>query len=124
MESAQLCADIFAGRRASIICSSDPSLTIKALRFTVARGRQHHVIDVIDTAKGNLLTLPELDVARRFVSGESHMRIAAARMVSRATIRGQLAGIYDKLAVHSKIELAEAVRPLHMTWRLRASANR
>lgn len=92
--------------------SDTASLRLGALRFTIARGSQHHVVSVMGTVRGSLLGAAELDVARRVVAGESRVRIAAARGVSGATIRNQVARIYEKLGIHSKVELIQAFRSL------------
>ena len=89
-----------------------PSLTVGVLRFSSVHGRQHHVIGVMGTAKGSRLTSAEFDIARRIIAGDSDVRIAAARSVSSATVRNQIASIYDKLAVHSKVELIAALSAL------------
>ena len=89
-----------------------PSLTVGVLRFSSVHGRQHHVIGVMGTAKGSRLTSAEFDIARRIIAGDSDVRIAAARSVSSATVRNQIASIYDKLAVHSKVELIVALSAL------------
>ena len=92
--------------------SDAASLQLGALRFTVLRGALHHVVSVLGTVRGSLLGAAERDVARRVVAGESHIQIAAARGVSGTTIRNQIARIYQKLGIHSKIELIQTLRSL------------
>lgn len=61
-------------------------------------------IPLIDT-----LAPSELSVADRFAKGMTHSQIAALLHVSPHTVRNQLAQVYQKLGVHSKIELMRAM---------------
>lgn len=61
-------------------------------------------IPLIDT-----LAPSELNVANRFAKGMTHSQIAAILHVSPHTVRNQLAQVYQKLGVHSKIELMRAM---------------
>lgn len=94
--------------------SDRESLMLGALRFTVARGQQYIVVSVMGTVRGGLLGSAELDVARRVASGDCNAQIAIARNVSIATIRNQIASIYQKLGIHSKIELIDRLTPLEL----------
>lgn len=57
----------------------------------------------------NTLAPTELNVADRFAKGMTHSQIAAILHVSPHTVRNQLAQVYQKLGVHSKIELMRAM---------------
>lgn len=52
------------------------------------------------------LTDAELDIALWILQGESNKRIAARRGTSVRTVANQIAGIYQKLGVTSRAELA------------------
>ena len=52
------------------------------------------------------LTAREIDVARRFGMGLSHVDIATELHISPATVRNHLTNIYSKLAIGNKVELA------------------
>ena len=96
----------------AFIRSDKDSLVRGAFRFEIARGGQRHVISVLGSVRGNLLSGAELDVARRVAGGDSHVRIAAARGVSNATVRNQIARVYEKLSIHSKTELTQVLLSL------------
>ena len=85
-----------------------------AFQFEILRGQQHHIVSVMGTVRGSLLSAAELDVARRVAAGHSHVRIAAARGVSNATVRNQIARIYEKLDIHSKSELTQVLLSLQI----------
>lgn len=55
------------------------------------------------------LTGAESRVARLYASGLSQPAIAARLNLSAATVRNQLAAVYQKLQIHTKIELARAL---------------
>jgi DNA-binding CsgD family transcriptional regulator len=61
-------------------------------------------IPLIDT-----LAPSELNVANRYAKGMTHSQIATLLHVSPNTVRNQLAQAYQKLGVHSKIELMRAL---------------
>jgi len=57
----------------------------------------------------NRLAPKEKNVAYLFASGLSHGQIADQLSVAPSTVRNQLAQIYQKLDIHSKIELAQII---------------
>lgn len=59
------------------------------------------------------LTEAERDVVRLVLGGASNEGIATARGTSVRTVANQLASIYRKLGVTSRVELASRVRPGH-----------
>lgn len=54
----------------------------------------------------DMLAPSELVVADRFAKGMTHSEIAAHLRVSPYTVRNQIAQVYQKLGIHSKVELA------------------
>jgi DNA-binding CsgD family transcriptional regulator len=61
--------------------------------------------------KGSL-TKTEQQIAERAARGESNAQIARARKTSPRTVANQLARIYEKLGVRSRVELAVLLRGL------------
>ena len=101
-------------RLVAFIRSDHESHAHGAFRFEIVRGRQHHIVSVMGTVRGSLLSAAELDVARRVAAGHSHVRIAAARGVSNATVRNQTARVYEKLGIHSRSELTQVLLSLQI----------
>jgi DNA-binding NarL/FixJ family response regulator len=62
------------------------------------------------TVDASALTAAELAVARAVVAGESNAEIARARGRSPRTIGNQVASIFRKLGVGSRLELARKLR--------------
>ncbi|HEX4513657.1 MAG TPA: LuxR C-terminal-related transcriptional regulator [Polyangiaceae bacterium] len=58
------------------------------------------------------LTKTEEHIAKRAARGESNAEIARARKTSPRTVANQLARIYAKLGVRSRVELAALLRRL------------
>lgn len=58
----------------------------------------------------NTLTLTERQVLRALLSGATQTQVAQARSVTTATISNQLASIFHKLGVSSRMELAARLR--------------
>jgi DNA-binding CsgD family transcriptional regulator len=77
--------------------------------FTVRRGETRHLFAATRRAGALGLTPAETRVARLYASGLSQKDIAARLGVSTSTVRNQLASAYQKLDVHSKIELMRAL---------------
>jgi DNA-binding CsgD family transcriptional regulator len=69
-----------------------------------------YVYFTITQSLSTVLSPTEYAVANMFVSGMSNSDIAKARHVSPFTVRNQIASIYEKLNVHSKLELAQLLR--------------
>lgn len=74
--------------------------------FRLHRGDDRHVLTFADGAAELPLSPAELRVAVAFARGLTAAEAAASLRVSRATVRNQLAAVYAKLGVHSKVELA------------------
>lgn len=55
------------------------------------------------------LARSELEVADRFAKGMTHSQIASHLKVSPNTVRNQLANVYQKLGIHSKVDLVRVM---------------
>lgn len=74
-----------------------------------ASGQDSYVIVSLPVSAGQWqrdLTDAELDIALWILQGESNKRIAERRGTSVRTVANQIAGIYQKLGVTSRAELA------------------
>jgi len=67
------------------------------------------LLAVAETAGGEDLTPSEFRAASLYVEGKTQAQVARSLGVSPATVRNQLASVYRKLEVHSKIDLARAL---------------
>lgn len=70
------------------------------------------------TGTGARLTAAERAVTRALVTGRSNAEIAALRGVSVRTVANQLASIYEKLGVGSRLELVALVTSGARTTRI------
>lgn len=95
-------------------CGDEPFLELGATRFEITRGEQYHVLGVARTGRETVLSAAEMDVARQFAAGESYKNIARHRACSPATVRNQIARIYQKLDVHSRADLARRIGPARL----------
>jgi DNA-binding CsgD family transcriptional regulator len=77
----------------------------------------HHGLDR-STVAGARLTAAERAVTRALVTGRSNAEIAALRGVSVRTVANQLASIYEKLGVGSRLELVALVTSGARTTRI------
>lgn len=88
-------------------------LALGEYEFTVRRGETRHLYAVTRRTGAMGLTPAETRAARLYAGGMSQRDIAARLGVSVSTVRNQLSSAYQKLEVHSKIELIRALnRPL------------
>lgn len=71
-------------------------------------GPARHALDG-ETVVGARLTAAERAVTRALVTGRSNAEIAALRGVSVRTVANQLASIYEKLGVGSRLELVALI---------------
>lgn len=89
---------------------ADPATSGSAdARDGEASGQDSYVIVSLPVSAGQWqrdLTDAELDIALWILQGESNKRIAARRGTSVRTVANQIAGIYQKLGVTSRAELA------------------
>jgi DNA-binding CsgD family transcriptional regulator len=77
-------------------------------------GERMIVLSVPEVAASALprgsLTKAEQQIANRAVRGQTNAEIAKARKTSPRTVANQLARIYEKLGVRSRLELAALLR--------------
>ena len=85
---------------------------IGGLMLKALSGDPFRLLVISTTDPSTPLSDAEIEVARLFIAGMSNSRIAARRGVSPSTVRNQIASIYTKLGIHSKVELANAMREL------------
>ena len=85
---------------------------MRGVRVIVGR-RELAVLELEPVAPGNLdrLTANEREVARLAIEGLSNREIASRRGTAERTVANQLASIYRKLEIGSRIELAARARP-------------
>lgn len=84
-----------------------------AQRSKVVRGKLHIVTAPAPADRRwafESLTARELEIAERIARGEPVADIAAALSISHYTVETHLKHIYSKLDVHSRIQLARALR--------------
>lgn len=93
-----------------LLTSKIPYLSLGDLEFLLTRGDQHHVLSVAVAPGVELLSLSERRVAGLFAEGHGYKAIAEKIGVSQFTVRNQISAVYRKLGVHSKVELAKAIR--------------
>lgn len=79
---------------------------IGKLDVQLTRSPQCCVMTIAERASLAALTAAERRVARLFASGATQAAIATRLGISRNTVRNQLASAYEKLEIHSKVELA------------------
>lgn len=83
--------------------------SVAGIECIIARSAVFHVLTVVSQPKTMPLSASEYDVARLFSAGLSNREIATRRRVSTATVRNQIAAVYRKLEVHSKVDLARLI---------------
>lgn len=77
--------------------------------FAVRRGETRHLFSA-SRREGTLgLTQAEIRAARLYAAGMTRRDIATRLGLSTSTVRNQLASAYEKLDVHSKVELLRAL---------------
>ncbi|MBI1196274.1 MAG: hypothetical protein GC203_00250 [Phenylobacterium sp.] len=77
--------------------------------FKLCRGPDRNLLWAIPRGRTLSLTPAELRAARLYAGGMIQAEIAARLNVSASTVRNQLASAYQKLGVHSKVELVRAL---------------
>ncbi|MBL8555571.1 MAG: hypothetical protein JNL41_14955 [Phenylobacterium sp.] len=90
----------------ALVAGTGDRTQVKGQRFRLHRGGDRHVLSFADLATEPPLSPAELRVATAFARGLTAAEAAAELRISRATARNQLAAVYAKLDVHSKVELA------------------
>jgi DNA-binding CsgD family transcriptional regulator len=91
---------------ARFISSGQDVQDMDACRFRLVRSEQGHILIATARSPVSSLSPTELEVARLYAQGQSYSEIAADRAVSTSTVRNQIAAIFRKLGLHSKLELA------------------
>jgi len=92
-----------------LVSGGRSALLVGDYEFTVRRAKDRRLFAVSRQAGVFGLTPAESRVARLYAQGFSQRDIALRQKVSPATIRNQLASVYQKLGVHSKLELLRAL---------------
>lgn len=92
-----------------LVGGSRSVLMIGDYEFSVRRANDRRLFAVSRQVGAFGLTPAETRVARLYAEGLSQRDIARRRGVSPATIRNQLASAYQKLDVHSKLDLLRAL---------------
>ncbi|WP_296595703.1 helix-turn-helix transcriptional regulator [Phenylobacterium sp.] len=85
------------------------ALQIGDYEFTVRRANERRLFAVSRQVGAFGLTPAETRVARLYAEGLSQRDIALRQGVSAATVRNQIASVYLKLDVHSKLQLLRAL---------------
>jgi DNA-binding CsgD family transcriptional regulator len=85
------------------------TVVVGELTLQIVRGDDYHILTVIGTPREMPLSPSEYEVAKLYSAGMSNSEIASIRHVSATTVRNQLAAIYEKLSIHSKVELARMI---------------
>jgi DNA-binding CsgD family transcriptional regulator len=88
------------------------TLCLGDYEFTVRRLNDRRLFAVAPRGGTFGLAPAEARVARLYAAGATHREIALRLGVSVSTVRNQLASVYLKLDVHSKLELIRAVNRL------------
>lgn len=85
------------------------ALVVGDYEFTARRANDRRLFAVTKRVGAFGLTPAETRVARLYVEGLAQRDIALRQGVSPATVRNQLASVYQKLGVHSKLDLLRAL---------------
>jgi DNA-binding CsgD family transcriptional regulator len=93
-----------------LVCGEQATITVGGIEFR-KRHLLDHVVLAASPADGALgLTRAELRVASLYADGLTQSSIAGRLGVSPSTVRNQLASVYGKLQVHSKVDLVRVLR--------------
>ncbi len=92
-----------------LVGGSRSSLRIGDYEFTVRRVNDRRLFAVSKQVGAFGLTPAETRVARLYAEGLSHRDVALRQGVRPATVRNQLASVYQKLEVRSRLELVRAL---------------
>jgi DNA-binding CsgD family transcriptional regulator len=92
-----------------LIGGSRSAVVIGDYEFAVRRANEKRLFSVSRQVGAFGLTTAETRVARLYAEGLSQRDISLRQGVSPATVRNQLASAYQKLEVHSKLELLRAL---------------
>jgi DNA-binding CsgD family transcriptional regulator len=93
-----------------LVEGSCSALVVGGYEFTARRANDRRLFAVSRRTGAFGLTPTETRVARLYAEGLSQRDIALRQGVRPATVRNQLASVYQKLDVHSKLELLHALK--------------
>jgi DNA-binding CsgD family transcriptional regulator len=92
------------------VASEERKATLAGLDFVINRSANRHILSIHGgSANAALISEGELRTARLFADGHKHHQIAQHLGISHHTVRNQLANVYRKLDIHSKLELVRAL---------------
>lgn len=90
----------------TLIAGTGDRALVQGCWFRLHRGGDRHLLSFVEPAAELPLSPAEMRVAVTFARGLTAAEAAAELRISRATARNQLAAVYAKLGVHTKVELA------------------
>lgn len=93
----------------SFVESRKDQAKVAGIDCAIARNASLHILTVTSAPQAMPLSGSEFDVARLYCTGLSNSEIARERGVSPVTVRNQLASVYRKLNIHSKVDLARLI---------------
>jgi DNA-binding CsgD family transcriptional regulator len=97
-------------RLRAMIARGRSPLRLAGQRFALRRGSDGRHLLLALASEAEALTQAERRTARLYAAGASHAGIAAQLGLAPATVRNQLAAVYRKLDVHTKVALAAALQ--------------
>lgn len=100
---------LFPAELQDLVSGSRSALVVGEYEFTARRANDRRLFAVSRQVGAFGLTPAETRVARLYAEGLSQPDISRRQGVSPATVRNQLASAYQKLGVHSKLELLRAL---------------
>ena len=94
----------------SFVASEERKTILAGLEFVINRSANRHILSIHGgSANAALISDGERRTAGLFAEGHTHHQIAQMLGISHHTVRNQLANVYRKLDVHSKLELVRAL---------------
>jgi DNA-binding CsgD family transcriptional regulator len=87
-----------------------PCFTGRSIRVDVRDADEVLFLRARRNSRLDDLSPREREIARQFAQGRSHKEIAKSVGISPATVRHHLSGVYTKLDIHDKAQLAVAMR--------------
>lgn len=91
------------------VASGPDQAKVAGIDCAIARNASLHILTIASAPQAMPLSGSEFDVARLYCTGLSNSEIARERGVSPVTVRNQLASVYRKLNIHSKVDLARLI---------------
>jgi DNA-binding CsgD family transcriptional regulator len=93
----------------AFIASGEMKTTLAGLDFVINRSANRHILSIHGGSANGTLSEGEKRTARLFAEGHTHHQIAQLLGISHHTVRNQLANVYRKLDIHSKLELVRVL---------------